>query len=141
MPDGNATQDYKVRDFSLAEWGRKEILMAEDEMPGLMSIREEYGTSKPLAGARIGTRAGTITFAREPGEAARGGLAPLSLRAGETAVWDGRFEVRTGRDVEISAAPGQVTPDASDPAADLASRPLTYERLLAACGAIEAEPL
>jgi len=53
MPDGNATQDYKVRDFSLAEWGRKEILMAEDEMPGLMSIREEYGTSKPLAGARI----------------------------------------------------------------------------------------
>jgi adenosylhomocysteinase len=45
--------DYKVRDFSLAEWGRKEISMAEDEMPGLMAIRAEYGPSKPLAGARI----------------------------------------------------------------------------------------
>jgi adenosylhomocysteinase len=45
--------DYKVKDFSLAEWGRKEISMAEDEMPGLMQIRAEYGPSKPLAGARI----------------------------------------------------------------------------------------
>jgi len=45
--------DYKVKDFSLAEWGRKEIAMAEDEMPGLMALREEFGTSKPLAGARI----------------------------------------------------------------------------------------
>ena len=46
-------QDYKVKDFSLAEWGRKEIAMAEDEMPGLMAIREEFGASKPLNGARI----------------------------------------------------------------------------------------
>ena len=54
MPDTNvSTEDYKVRDFSLAEWGRKEISMAEDEMPGLMALREEYGASKPLAGARI----------------------------------------------------------------------------------------
>ena len=45
--------DYKVRDISLAAWGQKEISMAEDEMPGLMALREEYGTSKPLAGARI----------------------------------------------------------------------------------------
>jgi len=45
--------DYKVKDISLAEWGRKEISMAEDEMPGLMAIRAEYGTSKPLSGARI----------------------------------------------------------------------------------------
>jgi len=44
---------YKVKDITLAEWGRKEILLAEAEMPGLMSIREEYGDSKPLAGARI----------------------------------------------------------------------------------------
>tara|TARA_B100000900_G_C20595860_1_gene723376 strand:- start:2566 stop:3867 length:1302 start_codon:yes stop_codon:yes gene_type:complete len=44
---------YKVKDISLAEWGRKEIELAEAEMPGLMSIREEYGDSKPLAGARI----------------------------------------------------------------------------------------
>jgi adenosylhomocysteinase len=45
--------DYKVKDFSLAEWGRKEISMAEDEMPGLMALRTEFDTSKPLAGARI----------------------------------------------------------------------------------------
>ena len=45
--------DYKVKDVSLADWGRKEIAMAEDEMPGLMAIREEFGTSKPLNGARI----------------------------------------------------------------------------------------
>ncbi|HEV8080260.1 MAG TPA: adenosylhomocysteinase [Chitinophagaceae bacterium] len=44
---------YKVADISLAEWGRKEIRLAEAEMPGLMSLREEYGKSKPLAGARI----------------------------------------------------------------------------------------
>ncbi|MGI8584143.1 MAG: adenosylhomocysteinase, partial [Chitinophagaceae bacterium] len=44
---------YKVADISLAEWGRKEIRLAEAEMPGLMSLREEYGQSKPLTGARI----------------------------------------------------------------------------------------
>ena len=45
--------DFKVADLSLAEWGRKEIAIAEGEMPGLMSLREEYGASQPLAGARI----------------------------------------------------------------------------------------
>jgi adenosylhomocysteinase len=44
---------YKVKDFSLAEWGRKEIELAEAEMPGLMALRKEYGPSKPLRGARI----------------------------------------------------------------------------------------
>jgi adenosylhomocysteinase len=44
---------YKVKDISLAEWGRKEIMLAEAEMPGLMAIREEYGPSQPLKGARI----------------------------------------------------------------------------------------
>ncbi len=44
---------YKVKDINLAEWGRKEIKLAEHEMPGLMAIREEYGPSKPLKGARI----------------------------------------------------------------------------------------
>lgn len=44
---------YKVKDIGLAEWGRKEILLAEAEMPGLMALREEYGESKPLKGARI----------------------------------------------------------------------------------------
>jgi adenosylhomocysteinase len=53
MPDISMPTDYKVKDFSLAEWGRKEISMAEDEMPGLMAIRQEYGASKPLKGARI----------------------------------------------------------------------------------------
>ena len=45
--------NYKVKDISLAEWGRKEIVLAESEMPGLMSIREEFGDSRPLEGARI----------------------------------------------------------------------------------------
>ncbi|MHC0614019.1 adenosylhomocysteinase [Komagataeibacter oboediens] len=45
--------DYKVKDISLAEWGRKEISIAEGEMPGLMALREEYGASQPLKGARI----------------------------------------------------------------------------------------
>ncbi|MCK6618484.1 MAG: adenosylhomocysteinase [Cyclobacteriaceae bacterium] len=47
------TLKYKVKDISLAEWGRKEIKLAEAEMPGLMAIREEYGSKKPLKGARI----------------------------------------------------------------------------------------
>jgi len=45
--------DYKVADLSLADFGRKEIHLAEHEMPGLMAMREEFGESKPLAGARI----------------------------------------------------------------------------------------
>ena len=45
--------NYKVKDISLSDWGRKEIRLAEAEMPGLMSLREEYGDSKPLSGARI----------------------------------------------------------------------------------------
>src|SRR5436853_6099120 len=45
--------DYKVADLALADWGRKEIAIAETEMPGLMAIREEFAQSKPLAGARI----------------------------------------------------------------------------------------
>jgi len=45
--------DYKIADISLADWGRKEISLAETEMPGLMSTREEYAASQPLKGARI----------------------------------------------------------------------------------------
>src|SRR5207342_2632532 len=44
---------YKVKDMSLAEWGRKEIKLAEAEMPGLMSLRKEFGAKKPLKGARV----------------------------------------------------------------------------------------
>ncbi|MBO9683775.1 MAG: adenosylhomocysteinase, partial [Flavisolibacter sp.] len=49
----NFALPYKVKDISLAEWGRKEIRLAEAEMPGLMAIREEYAASQPLKGARI----------------------------------------------------------------------------------------
>lgn len=52
-PDGSSFTDYKIADISLAEWGRKEIAIAETEMPGLMAVREEYANQKPLAGARI----------------------------------------------------------------------------------------
>ncbi|MCW8953237.1 MAG: adenosylhomocysteinase, partial [Rhodospirillales bacterium] len=45
--------DYKVADIGLAGWGRKELDLAETEMPGLMALREEYGAKKPLKGARI----------------------------------------------------------------------------------------
>ncbi len=56
MPDTSpavTASDFKVRDLSLADWGAKEIAMAEDEMPGLMALRAEYGAARPLAGARI----------------------------------------------------------------------------------------
>jgi adenosylhomocysteinase len=49
----SSANDYKVKDIGLADWGRHEIDIAETEMPGLMAVREEYGTKKPLAGARI----------------------------------------------------------------------------------------
>ena len=45
--------DYKVADISLAEFGRKEIQIAENEMPGLMATREKYGPSKPLKGVKV----------------------------------------------------------------------------------------
>jgi len=46
-------QDFKVKDISLADWGRKEISVAEQEMPGLMAVRQKYGAQKPLNGARV----------------------------------------------------------------------------------------
>ena len=49
----SASKDYKVADISLADWGRREIAIAETEMPGLMALRQEYGKSKPLKGAKI----------------------------------------------------------------------------------------
>ncbi len=53
MSTSVATEDYKVKDISLADWGREEIILAEKEMPGLMALRTKYGKSKPLKGARI----------------------------------------------------------------------------------------
>jgi len=49
----NMTEESQIRDISLADWGRKELNMAEVEMPGLMSLREEFGAKKPFEGARI----------------------------------------------------------------------------------------
>src|SRR5688572_33199151 len=53
MNDMTITQDYKVKDLALAEWGRKEMDIAETEMPGLMAARGEYGPQQPLEGARV----------------------------------------------------------------------------------------
>ena len=53
MENSTSILNYKVKDINLADWGRKEIKLAEKEMPGLMSIRKEYGDKKPLSGARI----------------------------------------------------------------------------------------
>ena len=50
---GDKRMDYHVKDIELASWGRKELDIAETEMPGLMATREEYGEQKPLKGARI----------------------------------------------------------------------------------------
>src|SRR4051812_49461824 len=49
----SAAHDYVVKDIGLAEWGRKEIAIAETEMPGLMAVREEFGPTQPLRGARV----------------------------------------------------------------------------------------
>src|SRR5215469_12137594 len=53
QPKTAAAADHVVKDLGLAEWGRKEIAIAETEMPGLMATRAEYGASQPLRGARI----------------------------------------------------------------------------------------
>ena len=53
MATAAVENDYVIADISLADYGRKEIAIAETEMPGLMALREEYGEAKPLAGARI----------------------------------------------------------------------------------------
>ena len=55
--------DYKVADISLAEWGRKEISIAEQEMPGLMSIRRKYAPQKPLQNVRITGSLGNLPAA------------------------------------------------------------------------------
>jgi S-adenosylhomocysteine hydrolase len=68
--------DYKVADMGLASWGRKELLIAETEMPGLMALRAEYGKSKPLTGARI---AGSLHMTIQTGA-----VSYTHLRAHET---------------------------------------------------------
>ena len=53
MSTALVAEKNKVKDMSLADWGRQEIILAENEMPGLMALRKKYGESKPLKGARI----------------------------------------------------------------------------------------
>ena len=53
MTTALVAEKYKVKDISLADWGRQEIILAENEMPGLMALRKKYGKSKPLKCARI----------------------------------------------------------------------------------------
>jgi adenosylhomocysteinase len=53
MSTSTVSENFKVKDLSLADWGRKEIILAQNEMPGLMALREKYATDKPLKGARI----------------------------------------------------------------------------------------
>jgi tRNA(Ile)-lysidine synthase len=116
-----------------------------------------------LAGARIEADDETVRFLREPGEAARGGLAPLHIAAGGTAVWDGRFQVDAAAGLEVRPLAGLAVrlPDveraglrtippkarAGLPATEDAggvrlvpARPLALERLQAACGLIQQEP-
>ena len=59
----NSSQNHVVADLSLADWGRKEIRIAETEMPGLIAVREEYQAEQPLAGARI---AGSLHMPIQP---------------------------------------------------------------------------
>jgi len=53
MSTTTVSEKFKVKDLSLADWGRKEIILAQNEMPGLMALRKKHGASKPLKGARI----------------------------------------------------------------------------------------
>ncbi|WP_309603919.1 tRNA lysidine(34) synthetase TilS [Phenylobacterium sp.] len=97
-----------------------------------------------LAGARIEADPHQVRIRREPGEVARGGLAPLRLAAGATGVWDGRFEVSAQRAIEVVARPGATLPAVVREDGgfdDLDARPLAHDRLLAACGRIACEPV
>ncbi|HEX3367089.1 tRNA lysidine(34) synthetase TilS [Phenylobacterium sp.] len=104
-------------------------------------ITSEEDFTASLAGARVEAKAGVVRFGREPGEAARGGLAPIKLGAGQIAVWDGRFEVTADGATEVIVAARRTTPVTTDAAVALTVRPLSHPRLLAACGAVETEPL
>ena len=75
---------YKVKDISLADWGRKEIELAEAEMPGLMSLREEYGDEQLHEGKRCKGEAKKVLKARERPDGQQGTRSPDNARA---ALW------------------------------------------------------
>lgn len=122
------------------------------------------GFATTLAGARIEADGDEVRFLREAGEAARGGLQPMTLVAGETAVWDGRFQITAGRQMEVRGAAGlrsglspadqhllaALPASARDTAPVVVGEdgprladatPLALDRLLAACGAVDMEPV
>jgi tRNA(Ile)-lysidine synthase len=124
-------------------------------------LRGRQAFAATLAGARIEADDGQIRILREAGEAARGGLRPLTLAAGETGVWDGRFEITADRPMQIVSSAGlrsQLSPADQQTLMALparardglpvvpngpklaVARPLSLERLLAACGAVAREP-
>ncbi|WP_293385439.1 tRNA lysidine(34) synthetase TilS [Phenylobacterium sp.] len=116
-------------------------------------IADGEGFTASLAGARVEADESEVRFRREAGEAARGGLSPLRLAAGERAVWDGRFEVVADRETEVRAAvvdedlppafrglPSRVRRTLPTADVPLRMEALAYPRLLAACGAIAREP-
>ncbi|MGZ3404148.1 MAG: tRNA lysidine(34) synthetase TilS [Phenylobacterium sp.] len=92
-----------------------------------------------LAGARVTGEGPLASFRREPGEAARGGLAPLTLANGEARVWDGRYEIVADRVLEVRPLRRTGLPMVADGGA-LRTSSLILGRLLAACGAVEREP-
>ncbi|WP_421933145.1 tRNA lysidine(34) synthetase TilS [Phenylobacterium sp.] len=132
------------------------------------ALAREAPGAATLAGARIEADRTQVRFLREPGEARRGGLAPLDLAAGATGVWDGRFEIVTTRAVRVQALTGHaaslspaaraallVLPAGARGAlpfiagegsplltatAGISVRPLALDRLRAACGAVDREP-
>src|SRR5947209_8292302 len=79
---------YKVRDLSLADLGRKKIMLAENEMPGLMALRKKYGPTKPLTGARI---AGCLHMTVETAV-----LIETLMELGAQVTWSSRSEERRG---------------------------------------------
>jgi tRNA(Ile)-lysidine synthase len=117
---------------------------ARSKVERLMArLRTDEPFTASLAGARIEAGASQVRFQREAGEVARGGLAPLRLQRGQTAVWDGRFEATVQCEAEVQAAPRSTRPVAigrDGDFVDLEARPLAYGRLLAACGVVEREP-
>ena len=93
ITESKTKQDYKVADISLADFGRKEISIAEKEMPGLMAIREKYAPQKPLAGVR--ERALTIGAGLQVAEVVTLGEQVYDERlAGR--IWDGTRRLAAG---------------------------------------------
>jgi tRNA(Ile)-lysidine synthase len=130
----------------------------------LARLAGEAPVTATLAGARIEADGDGVRFLREAGEATRGGLGPMRLRAGETAVWDGRFEIAAHGDLAVrplrglaaqlsardraalAALPARARPSLPAAATEdgrarlVPARPLALERLRAACGLVAREP-